>query len=379
MNGSEKRLKVLHFVTGGFSGATSVAVDLVRAATTSTELNTEAILVLRRKRNTHPGKLAALRAEGLQVHTVSGLFHWRTQRQLADLCRTLKPDVMVAHGYPEHIIGRTAGLMAGVPTLVHVEHNSRERYTASSLKKALALAEHTQQTIGVSEGVCDNLRALGFPDRHMTAIPNGVDLTRFDHLPTAPWATRQTRVVMCARYASQKDHLTLIRASARLSEMHIDCPVLLAGDGKRRHRGKAEALARQLHPLGQVHFLGQVQEVPELLSDSKLFVLSTHYEGMPLALIEAMAAGCLVIGTNVPGVQDVIRHGHNGWLVPENDADALADRIARALKQVHESAQIAQQGRTDSTQAFNQASCAKLHHQAYRQAVSASPSTSKLP
>jgi glycosyltransferase involved in cell wall biosynthesis len=375
MNRSVKKLKVLHFVTGGFSGATSVAIDLVRAATRCPDLNADAILVLRRKRTTRPEKLAALRAEGLEVHTVSGLFHWHTQRQLADLCKTLRPDVMVAHGYPEHIIGRTAGLRAGVPTLVHVEHNSRERYTASSLKKALQLAAHTQQTIGVSEGVCDNLRSLGFPDWRIQAIPNGVDLTRFAHVPTPPWATRQTRVVMCARYASQKDHLTLIRASARLSDMQVDCPVLLAGDGKLRHRGKAEALARHLHPRGQVQFLGQVQNVPQLLADSKLFVLSTHYEGMPLALIEAMAAGCLVIGTDVPGVRDVIRHGQNGWLVPENDPDALAERIAHALTTPSESARIAAQGHTDSIQAFSQAQCATRHYHAYLLAALASHST----
>lgn len=369
---SVKKLKVLHFVTGGFSGATSVALELARAAKRQPELNAEAVVVLRAKRSTRPERVQALRDEGLNVLTVSGLFHWLTIRQLTRLCRELQPDVLVAHGYPEHLLGRQAGVLAGVPTLVHVEHNSRERYTRRSLKTARSLDAHTPCTIGVSQGVCDNLQALGFPAEHMHAIPNGVDLTRFQASTPSPWETRQARVVMSARYASQKDHLTLIRASALLSRMPLTCPILLAGDGKRRHKGKAQALARQLQPDANVQFLGQVQDIPQLLADSQIFVLSTHYEGMPLALIEAMAAGCLVIGTDVPGVRDVIQHGHNGWLVPENDAPALAQQIAHALRHPSESARLASQGRADSTQAFDQTLSAAQHYSAYRQAASAS-------
>ncbi|PWS21349.1 glycosyltransferase, partial [Enterococcus faecium] len=77
----------------------------------------------------------------------------------------------------------------------------------------------------------------------------------------------------------------------------------------------------------QVSFLGQVADMPELLASQRIFVLSTHYEGMPLALVEAMAAGCACIGSDVVGVREVISHGRTGLLVPEGDAQALADAL----------------------------------------------------
>lgn len=120
-----RRPRVLHFVTGGFSGATQVAVDLVRAHALSGRC--EALLVLRRKRHTRGERVQALRDEGLAVETVAGWAHAATVWQLAAVCRRWRPDVLVAHGFSEHLWGRYAGLVAGVPRLVQVEHNSRER------------------------------------------------------------------------------------------------------------------------------------------------------------------------------------------------------------------------------------------------------------
>src|SRR6218665_518261 len=115
----EKR-RVLHFVTGGFSGATQVAVDLCQAALGSSRV--EPLLVLRRKRNTDEARVQALRARGLEVWVVPGWSHLATLIALRRLCLRQRPDVLVAHGFPEHLIGRWAGLWAGVRRLVQVEH-----------------------------------------------------------------------------------------------------------------------------------------------------------------------------------------------------------------------------------------------------------------
>ena len=109
-------MKVLHFVTGGFSGATQVAVDLVRAHAASGRC--DALLVLRRKRHTRNERVQALLDQGLAVETVAGWAHAVTIWQLVSICRRFKPDVLVAHGFSEHLWGRYAGLIAGVPRLV---------------------------------------------------------------------------------------------------------------------------------------------------------------------------------------------------------------------------------------------------------------------
>ena len=141
-----QRPKVLHFVTGGFSGATQVAVDLVRAHGASGRF--DALLVLRRKRTTLPERVRALQADGLRVELVPGWSHAATVWALASLCRRFQPDILVAHGYSEHLWGRYAGLLAGVRHLVHVEHNSRERYNAWRLVQARWLARRTDSIVG---------------------------------------------------------------------------------------------------------------------------------------------------------------------------------------------------------------------------------------
>jgi glycosyltransferase involved in cell wall biosynthesis len=322
------RPRVVHFVTGGFSGATQVAVDLCLSAMRSGPF--EPILVLRLKRHTPMPRVDALRVQGLRVHLVSGWAHLATIAELAALLRDLQPAALLAHGFPEHLIGRRAGLRAGVPVLIQVEHNSRERYTPWSRWLSRRLAQRSAALVGVSEGVRQTLLAQGLPAEKIFAIPNGIDLTRF----AAPGrGEREAGLVMSARFARQKDHETLIRSLALLRDQTGLKPTLrLAGAGVARLKARAQRLAASLGLGGQVQFLGHHSDMPGLLMSQAIFVLSTHYEGMPLALVEGMAAGCACIASDVIGVSGVIEDGVTGLLVPEAQPQALADAIARLLR-----------------------------------------------
>ncbi len=343
--------RVLHFVTGGFSGATQVAVDLVQAHAQSGRC--EALLALRRKRNTTESKLAPLRERGLHVETVAGWSHAATVWQLAALCRRFRPEVLVAHGFSEHLWGRYAGLLAGVPHLVHVEHNSRERYTAWRLRQAHWLARRTDAIVGCSEGVRASLLALGFAADKTCAIPNGIALEPFAAAGRHDWSGRIPGIVMAARFARQKDHATLLRAVALLRERGLRPPVRLAGGGKPRAQQAARRLCHELGLEGQVEFLGHHPDVPGLLMQHQVCVLATHYEGMPLSLIEGMAAGCAVVGSRVVGVQEVIDDGRNGLLADHADARALADALARVLTDTAEARRLAQAARADAQRLYS--------------------------
>ena len=333
-------VRVLHFVTGGFSGgATQVAIQLVNAARDSEAV--EPLLVLRRKRHADPARLDELRRAGVPMETVAGWSHAATIAALVGVCRRFQPDVLVAHGFSEHLWGRYAGLLAKVPHLVHVEHNTRERYTRWRLAQARWLARRTDRIVGCSEGVRLRLLEMGMPADRTVAIPNGVRLEPFAQADAHPFAARIPGIVMVARFSKQKDHATLLRAVALLRERGLHPPVLLAGGGKALHRKPLEALAATLGIAGQVRFLGVVRNVPELLLTHQLAVLSTHYEGMPLALLEGMAAGCAVVGSAVPGVREVLEDGVDGLLVPEADAPALADALERLLRNPGDAARIA--------------------------------------
>ncbi|MFZ5520036.1 MAG: glycosyltransferase [Pseudomonadota bacterium] len=324
------RLRVLHFVSGGFSGATQVAIDLARAA--ARRGDAEAVLVLRRKRRMPLDRIAALRAEGLDVRMVPGWAHVATVLALCRLCRDWRPDVLLAHGFSEHLWGRFAGLLARVPVLVHVEHNSRERYTAWRLIQARWLAARTAAIVGCSASVSRRLAELGFPASRIETIPNGIDFRRFQSAASLPYQQRETAIVMVARFSAQKDHLTLIEALALLRAAGLSPALYLAGSGSRRHEAAVRRRVDQLQLQDQVRFLGQHADIPGLLGRTAIAALSTHYEGMPLAVIEAMAAGCAVVATRVSGVVDVIEDGVTGLLCPPRDARALSLALEKLLR-----------------------------------------------
>ncbi len=337
-------MRILHFVTGGFSGATQVAIDLCLAAQQTPGM--QALLVLRRKSNTSTARIQALQAQGLDVRVVSNWLHARTVWELRRIIRAWQPDAVFAHGFSDHIWGRQAAVAEGVPRIFHVEHNSRERYTRRRLRQALALAPATQASIGVSEGVRQALVERGFPADKCIAIPNGIALEKFPASLLPPhWSAREAAILMAARFGRQKDHATLIRALALLRAQGLRPTLYLAGDGSRRLLRQAQQLVQSLQLAEQVVFLGKVPDVPQRLARVQVCVLASHWEGMGLAMAEGMAAGCACIGSDVTGLQEVIHHGHDGLLVPPADPTALAHALQQLLTQPDYAAQLAQEAR----------------------------------
>lgn len=351
-------LRVAHFVTGGFSGgATQVALALVRAQRDDPAI--QPLLILRKKRRTPAARIQQLRSEGVPFHLVNGITKLSTILALAKLLKRERIDVVLAHGFSEHLWGRYAALLAKVPVIVQVEHNTKERYTPLRLAQSRWLAKYTDAIVGCSEGVRKVLAQQGLPNTKLHAISNGIYTQPFAAPATTSWAQRNDGIVMVARFSKQKDHATLVRAVALLKARGLVLPVYFAGGGKDLHRKPVERLVQELGLQQQVHFLGVCKDVPGLLFKHKFAVLSTHYEGMPLALIEGMAAGCLAITSRVPGAQEVLEDGETGYLVPEQSPQALADTLEQAYRNPQQSTQIAAQGRTQALAGFSYAAMAQ--------------------
>jgi glycosyltransferase involved in cell wall biosynthesis len=353
-------LRVLHFVTGGFSGgATQVAIALVNAAHAGTSMTP--LLVLRRKRHTPAVRIDELQQVGVPLELVAGWSHLATIFGLIQVCRKFRPDILVAHGFSEHLWGRYAGLLANVPHLVQVEHNTQERYSTWRLLQSRWLAKRTDRIVGCSEGVRQALLAQGLPADRVVAIANGIRVEPFAHADTIQFAARKPDIVMVARLSKQKDHATLLHAVALLAARGLTPKLQLAGGGKPVHLRPLEQLAQSLGIQNQVTFLGVIRNVPELLMHSQICVLSTHHEGMPLALIEGMAAGCAVIGSDVPGVREIIQDGVDGVLVTAKNASALADTLERLLRDPDFAQTLGQAGREKALRQFSR----EQMHQGY--------------
>lgn len=344
------RPRVIHFVTGGGSGATKVALDVACG-----HLRTgrwEPLLVLRRKQAPLPAAMAAqIAANGLEVAWVDEGPKWTTRRQLREVIARFQPEVFAAHGFSEHIWGRQAAIAMNVPVILHVEHNC-ERYAFWRRWQARPLAARTTATICVSQGVADHVRRLGLAAARVEVLHNGIDTARFA-ASAPPFAGRGQDIAMFARFARQKDQATLIRAARRLVDSGWTGRLLLGGGGKAAHRRKCEMLAATLQLGDRVEFLGQVSQPEQVFHRCRAAVLSTHYEGLPLVLIEYMAAGCAVVGSAASGVTDIIQPGVNGWLFPIGDDAALADTLRQVLAGGQEVEAVAARGQADAPARFS--------------------------
>jgi|SRR5579863_761472 glycosyltransferase involved in cell wall biosynthesis len=154
-------------------------------------------------------------------------------------------------------------------------------------------------------------------------------------------------LIMTARFVPQKDHLLLIEA---LSQAAGNWRLLLVGDGFRRpgvERAIAKAGLRD-----RITCLGERTDIPELLAAADLFVLASHWEGLPLSIIEAMRAGLPVVATDVGGVSEVVIDGVTGYVTPASDAGTLRQRVAELLASPDRLAIMGRNGRRRYEQDF---------------------------
>ena len=137
-------------------------------------------------------------------------------------------------------------------------------------------------------------------------------------------------IITTGRLTEQKNHEMLIRAYSQIADK-VEDDLIIYGEGELRE--KLESLVKELNLEGRVHLPGATKDVPKVLSEAKIFVLSSDYEGMPNSLLEAMAVGVPCISTDCPcgGPRGIIKDGINGFLCNVNDVNNLACKIETIL------------------------------------------------
>ena len=243
--------------------------------------------------------------------------------RLARIFRRFRPDIVHTHSYllryafPAHIAAR-----GGTP--VHTVHNlaSQEVEWLGRMIHRVAFRCGVVPVAVAGEVARSFRQVYGFDPA--ATIPNGIDVGAFRR-PEARLAWRRAHgfseqdglIVSVARLEPQKNPLSLIRAFAAALPDQPRWHLLLAGDGSLRQAARAVASPR-------VHFLGVVDDIPELLASSDIFALASDWEGNPMSVMEAMAAGLPVVATAVGGVPELIDH----LLVPPGDTRALAAALS---------------------------------------------------
>ncbi len=181
----------------------------------------------------------------------------------------------------------------------------------------------------ISESSRADLVARGIPGERIRVSHPGA---RRPELAADPSQPRACRVAYVGRVEPYKQVEVLLHAMARLSKRFPRAEILVIGRGSARPR--LEALAGSLGLGARTRFTGFVSEAERdrLLASARVCVCPSAKEGWGLTVIEANAVGTPVVATNAPGLRDSVRHGETGWLVPEGDVEAFAERIAALLE-----------------------------------------------
>jgi glycosyltransferase involved in cell wall biosynthesis len=270
--------------------------------------------------------------------------------RLVGLIRSQRPDVLHTHTAKAGALGRAAALLSGRArpgVVVHTYHGHvLTGYFSPLLSRVFLgverfLARGTDALVAVSPEVRDDLVELGVaPASRFVIVRLGLDL---EQRIAAPENARellreelsvqpdQFLVTWLGRMTEIKRVDDLLRAFADLRGREVDAVLALVGDGPNREG--LEQLAERLGIRDAVRFTGFRRDVGSIYRASDVVALSSANEGTPVSLIEALAAGCAVVTTDVGGAVDVLDGGRVGFLVPAGGTKAFADRLEDLARQ----------------------------------------------
>ena len=318
---------------------------------------------------------ARLSAAGVGVTSLAGPgglagASWRLSRLLA----RGGYDVLESYGFRAGLVAR-AGLGLALPRrpprlvigVRGLHFTEAEEPNGRKTRLVLAIERLLSPTVAQydanSHGARSFLISHGFSESKMTVIVNGVDAD----VPTSRPADVTTPVIVCtARFVPRKRHDVLLAALALLRDGGVDFRCELIGYGPTLETARRRCVALGLE--GHVTFLGRQSQsaVTERLAEGHIFVLNSLWEGMPGGVLEAMAAGLPVVGTDVNGTNEVVIDGETGLLVLADDPTALAAALGRLIADPAERGSMGTAGRLRITSEFSFANVVRSKASLYR-------------
>lgn len=331
----ERRLKILHVIDSlGIGGMERVVIDVANGL--DAEKFEQAVCCLSRRGEAADQLRGDVRCFDLGKGDRAD--RWMPLK-LARLIRSERPDIVHSQSW-SGVDTALAMLFAPGVKLVHSEHGRNfHDLHGQSLARRMArrwLYQRAKAVFAISGEVREfYCRQTNFPVERMQVIPNGVDARRIDEADGN--GIREELGIVAddfvigtvARLDQNKDTMTLARAFAELAKARPEAKLklLIVGDGDQRNRLEQFVTSAALNQ--SVIFAGLRRDVPRLLKAMNVFALSSLSEGMPITLLEAMAARLPVVATAVGALPELVEEGATGFLVPVVDAKAMAKLLER--------------------------------------------------
>ena len=280
---------------------------------------------------------APLEAKGLKVIALEkkGGLDLDAFRRLKNIIKEGEYHIVNTHLWAADVMGRVAAFQCGIPVVVSTAQNVDVWKKWHHRAVDRWLAGRTDQLIAVSAAVKEYYHhCVGFPEEKITVIPNAIDVERYRDPGDIGYLYEELEVgaedfiLACVgRLNHQKGHPYLFQAMKELSGTLPELRILIVGEGEDRTR--LEAMANELGIMPMLRFTGQRADIPALLQLVDALILPSVFEGLPLCVLEAMAAARPVIATDVGGTAELAVDGETAFIVPPRRPEALKDAILR--------------------------------------------------
>ena len=279
----------------------------------------------------------SLEQNGIKVHIIDKKegFDVSIVPKLLRIIKECSIRIIHTNNYGAWIYGLIAAKIYKKVCHVHTEHSNITGLKRKSIENILG--RMTDEVVAVSHQVKTELLRNWNKKKSINVIHNGVDVAKF-----APNQIKRKQVRreyginddtffigIVARLVLVKDHKTLFKAIKLLSSKYPNTHLFVIGDGDLR--GELETERAHMGLTGIISFLGEIQDVHEILQALDVFVLSSLNEGLSVTLLEAMSVGLPIVATNVGGNPEVVEEGVSGFLVPSRNPELLANAIEKLL------------------------------------------------
>ena len=282
-----------------------------------------------------------LRKTGIEVIDLRMTNFWRIDAlwRLYQLLHREKYSILHTSLFHASLVGRIVGWAAKVPVIITWRQNISlgGRWRDFIYKMTSRIDD---KVIVVSNSTLESeIRTTGLAVEKVEVIYNSIDIDRYSRKKPANrnkvkmdfgLGGEEIIVGFIGRFHAQKGIDVLLKAFEKIEKSKMNVRLMLVGDGTLRKK-----IWKQSQTLGndnRVLFTGIRKDIPLILSSLDIFVLPSRWEGLPLVLLEAMAAGLPIVATAVGGIPEVVVDGETGFLVPPEDPEALASAITRLIE-----------------------------------------------
>jgi len=295
--------------------------------------------------------------------------------RLARLIRKNAYDVVHTHNWGVFLEGGLAGFLARTPVLIHTVHGPYTGYPDDSISRVKIALRHFSERLvargfnriaAVSDAIRQYIVGEIKIDPHLVVtVHNGIPVG--DTLPTHRARNKDVVFIAVGRLAEIKNHGLMLRAFHEVIKAGLSARLLIVGDGPERKNIEDYLHQNQLE--GKVVLLGFRSDIGELLGEADIFVLTSRYEGISVALLEAMRAGLPAIATRVGGIPETVRDGRTGLLVGLDDLPSLTQAMKRLIQSEELRHEMGKHGHDFLTEEFSLTVMTERYNRLYSESV----------